>query len=218
MGEAGQVSVIARGPADFLVNGPEGGRRVVLAHGAGAPMDSGFMEAFAEGLAGGGLRVLRFEFAYMRGRRSEGRKRPQNAQAALLQEWRDVVAELGGGEGLVIGGKSMGGRMASMVADELGCRGLVCLGYPFHAPGPYGKARIAHLETLQTPALILQGTRDSFGGPNEVNGYPLSPAVRVHWLADGDHDFKPRKQSGRAQRENWDEGIAAVVEFVRGLE
>jgi hypothetical protein len=114
----------------------------------------------------------------------------------------------------VLGGKSMGGRMASMVADELGVAGLVCLGYPFHAPGRPESPRIAHLQQLRTPALILQGTRDPFGSTEELAGYGLSPAIRVHWLEDGDHDFKPRKASGRTHRGNWDEALDAIGSFL----
>ncbi len=198
----------------FLENGPADGPRIVLAHGAGAAMDSPFMEDFANELAERGIHVYRFEFPYMAKRRTIGTRGGPDREPVLLQTWRDVVAELGDAGSLVIGGKSMGGRMASMAADELGVKGLVCLGYPFHPPGRPEKLRTAHLEALQTPALICQGTRDSFGTTDDVAGYSLSPAIRVHWLEDGDHDLSPRKASGRTKRQNWDEAIAAVSEFV----
>lgn len=205
-------------PSEFLVDGAEEApRTLVLAHGAGAPMDSPFMAYFAEQLAGPRLRVVRFEFPYMRARRLGGGRKPPDREAALLETWRDVVRTLGKTEDLVIGGKSMGGRMASMVADELGVQGLVCLGYPFHAPGRPDKPRIEHLRALRTPALIVQGTRDPFGSPEEVAGYGLAKSIRVRWLDDGDHDFKPRKASGRTQRELWDEAIGVVREFVDAL-
>lgn len=200
----------------FLRNGPpDAEATLVLAHGAGAAMDSPFMEAFAEGLGERGVAVVRFEFAYMAARR-EGRRPGPDREALLLQAWRDVVAALGGGPALFIGGKSMGGRMASMVADELAVRGLVCLGYPFHAIGRPEKPRIDHLRTLATRALIVQGTRDSFGRPDEVAGYGLSPSIALHWLEDGDHDFKPRSASGRTQRQNREEAMDAVAGFIRG--
>ena len=179
-------------------------------------MDSPFMEAMAAGLAGEGIRVARFEFPYMAARH-EGRRPGPDREAVLLQTWRDVVAALGGTSRVATGGKSMGGRIASMVADELGVAGLVCLGYPFHAPGREPGARIAHLATMQTPTLIVHGTRDSFGTPADVATYPLSPAIRVHWVADGDHDFKPRVSSGRTQRQNRDEAVAEVAAFLRTL-
>ena len=202
---------------DFLFNGPEDGPRVVLAHGAGAPMDSAPMNALAAGLAAEGLRVARFEFPYMRARRTEGRRPGPDREPVLLDTWRAVIAELGGAGPLVIGGRSMGGRMASMIADETGARGLVCLGYPFHPPGQPERTRTAHLEHLRTPTLIVQGTRDPFGTPEDVAGYRLSPAIRIVWLEDGDHSFKPRAASGRTEKQNLQEAIAAVAGFVRSL-
>ncbi|MBI2765647.1 MAG: dienelactone hydrolase family protein [Chloroflexi bacterium] len=203
---------------DFLFDGPaEAKSTLVLAHGAGAAMDSPFMNAIAEGIGAGGVRVARFEFPYMRARRESGSHRLPDREAVLLQTWRGAVAALGGGAAVAIGGKSMGGRMASMVADELGVRALVCLGYPFHAPGRPDKPRIAHLAGMETPALIVQGTRDPFGAREEVEGYGLSATIRVHWLEDGDHDFKPRASSGRTQRQNRDEAIAAVLEFLDSI-
>lgn len=108
-----------------------------------------------------------------------------------------AVAELGANGPLIIGGKSMGGRVASMVADELHSAGkvagLVCLGYPFHPPGKPAQLRTRHLAGLVTPALICQGTRDQFGTREDVVGYALSENIQILWLEDGDHDLKPRK-------------------------
>jgi uncharacterized protein len=200
-------------PLPLLTDGPDdAAATVVLAHGAGAPMDSAPMNALAAGLAARGLKVVRFEFPYMHARR-EGQRRPPDREPVLRQTWLEVIERLGGGPRLVIGGKSMGGRMASYVADEAGARGLVCLGYPFHPPDAPGRLRTAHLATLKTPTLIVQGTRDPFGTPDEVAGYALSPAIRVVWLPDGDHSFKPRKSSGRTEKENLAAAVAAVAEF-----
>ena len=190
---------------------------VALAHGAGAPMDSPFMEAFAEGLVQAGFRAARFEFPYMVDRRDTGVKKPPNRAPILLDAWRDVIGEIGA-DTLVIGGKSMGGRIASMVADETGVRGLVCLGYPFHGPGrPMNPDRLAHLENLKTPALICQGARDTLGNAEDVAGYALSPAISVHWLDDGDHGFKPRQASGLTEDGNWRSAIGAIVRFLGAL-
>ena len=173
------------------------------------------MASMAEGLAGSGLRTARFEFSYMAARRIAGKRRPPSRAPILLAEWRAVIEALGGGGGLVIGGKSLGGRMASMIGDEAGVRGLVCLGYPFHAPGKAATPeRLAHLATLTTPALIVQGARDAFGSRTEVEGYALSPAIDIHWSEDGDHSLKPRVASGRTEARNINEAIAAVVAFV----
>ena len=202
---------------DFLFNGPEDGPRLVLAHGAGAPMDSSSLEALAAGLAAEGLLVTRFEFPYMRARRTGGKRPGPDREPVLLDTWRTVVAELGGAGPLVIGGRSMGGRMASMIADEVGARGLACLGYPFHPPGQPERTRTAHLEHLRTPTLVVQGTRDAFGTPDDVAGYKLSPAIRIVWLEDGDHSFKPRASSGRTEKQNLQEAVAVVAGFVRSL-
>ncbi|MCB2100875.1 MAG: alpha/beta fold hydrolase [Rhodobacterales bacterium] len=205
-------------PPDLLFDGPvDAPVTIALAHGAGAPMDSPFMAAFAQGLAARGIRVARFEFPYMAGRRAGGTKRPPDRGPVLVDTWMSVINHLGP-ERLVIGGKSMGGRIASMVADGAGVKGLVCLGYPFHGPGRALKEdRIVHLRALKTPALILQGTRDTMGTADEVPDYPLSPAIRVHWLEDGDHGLKPRKKSGRSEAQNWDEAIGELAAFALGL-
>lgn len=201
----------------LLYDGPEDGPVLALAHGAGAPMDSGWMNAFARGLGERGIRVARFEFPYMRQRREGGRHRPPDREPVLRQAWLDVIAALGGGQDLVIGGKSMGGRFASMVADEAGVRGLVCLGYPFHPPAKPRQLRVAHLENLRTPALIVQGTRDPFGTREEVEGYRLSPQIRLFWSEDGEHSFKPRASTGRTEAGNLAEAMDEVAGFVRGL-
>ncbi|NEJ20287.1 alpha/beta hydrolase [Rhizobium leguminosarum] len=182
----------------FLLQGPQDARfTILLAHGAGAPMDSASMTAAANALAGVGFRVARFEFAYMAARRTlEGRKPPPRAET-LNPEYEAAIAELGASGPLIIGGKSMGGRVASMIADDLHRRGkivgLICLGYPFHPPGQPEKLRTGHLTGLTTPALICQGTRDEFGTRDEVPGYDLSDRIEILWLEDGDHDLKPRK-------------------------
>ncbi len=204
---------------DFLFDGPDDARlTVVLAHGAGAAMDSPFMDAFAVGLAERGYRAARFEFPYMAERRASGSKRPPNAQPVLVDTWKAAINALGDPQAMVIGGKSLGGRIASLMADGAGVRGLVCLGYPFQAPGrPADADRIRHLAAIETPTLILQGTRDPFGTAEQVPAFDLSPAIGVHWLEDGDHGFKPRKSSGRTERQNWDDGIAAIAGFLAGL-
>jgi predicted alpha/beta-hydrolase family hydrolase len=212
--------------ADLLFDGPDDAAlTVVLAHGAGAPMKTPFLNTVARGLAADGFRVARFEFPYMRARRETGRdsvrglagRGAPDREPILRNAWKEVVEELGGGERLVIGGKSLGGRIASMVADEVGARGLVCLGYPFHPPGRPEKLRTRHLETLSTSALIVQGTRDPFGTPEDVAGYRLSPAIRVVWLEDGDHSWKPRASSGRTEAQNMAEALTAFREFLEAL-
>jgi uncharacterized protein len=201
---------------ELLIDGPRRApTTIVLAHGAGAGMDTEFMNAFAEGLAGHDIRVVRFEFPYMATRRETGKSRPPDREPVLRETWLRVI-EAVRAERLFIGGKSMGGRIASLIADEAQVAGLVCLGYPFHPTGKPDRLRIEHLQTLKTPTLILQGERDPFGNRQEVEAYRLSKQVRLHWLADGDHSFKPRKASGRTQEENWREGIEAIIAFAGG--
>ena len=172
---------------------------ILLAHGAGASMDSPSMTATAKALGTAGFQVARFEFHYMAARRYGHRKPPPRAET-VNPEYIKAIADLrarGVTGKLIIGGKSMGGRVASMVADEMFEKGeivgLVCLGYPFHPPGKPEQLRTKHLLDLKTPTLIFQGTRDEFGTKDEVATYGLSPAIEVVWLEDGDHDLKPRK-------------------------
>jgi predicted alpha/beta-hydrolase family hydrolase len=181
----------------FLTDGPAAARiTILLAHGAGAPMDSASMTGVAKALAGAGFRVARFEFGYMAARLDGQRKPPPRAET-LIPEYRAAVDALGAAGPLIIGGKSMGGRVASMAADELHAAGriagLLCLGYPFHPPDKPAQLRTAHLAGLATPTLICQGTRDPFGTRDEVAGYALSDRIELLWLEDGDHDLKPRK-------------------------
>ncbi|HEY6320206.1 MAG TPA: alpha/beta family hydrolase [Thermoanaerobaculia bacterium] len=238
-------------PPELLLDGPADAPTLVLAHGAGAPMDSPFLATMAAGLAERGVRVARFEFSYMRARREGGGRRAPDREPELRRAWLAAIAATGamaapaaigaigaspsgasgesgtsgasdsegGGRRLWIGGKSMGGRIASLIADQAGVRGLVCLGYPFRPPGAdpaVAARRTAHLRDLRTPTLIVQGTRDAFGGPDEVAGYALSPRIRVHWIDDGDHSLKPRKSSGRTEAQNLAEAMDAVAAFVRG--
>ena len=196
--------------SEFLFDGSaDAPLTLVLAHGAGGPMRSAFLQKMARGVAEGQTRVARFEFPYMRERRKVPDKEP-----VLRESWLSAIEFLGGGKRVVIGGKSMGGRIASMVAEEAGVRGLVCLGYPFHPPGRPDKLRTKHLETLATPALIVQGTRDPFGSREDVAGYALSKSIRIAWIEDGDHSFKPRASSGRTEAGNLQEAIALVRGFL----
>lgn len=196
---------------DFLCDGPEdASATLILAHGAGAPMDNPFMTFMARQIAAAGIRVLRFEFPYMARRRTEGKNRAPDREPVLLETWRTAFEEAGPGTRF-IGGKSMGGRMASMVADELDAAGLVCLGYPFHPPGNPAKTRTAHLESLRTPTLIVQGTSDPFGTREDVAGYSLSPSITVHWIEGGNHDLVAR---GTGKNPGWTAIAELAARFI----
>lgn len=208
---------------DFLFDGPVSARAtILLAHGAGAGWDMPFLSQMAEALGGQGFRVARFEFDYMAARRVGGSKRPPPRMPVLEQEYRAAVEALACEGPLILAGKSMGGRVASLIAGELWLAGqiagLVCLGYPFHPQKKPESLRVAHLADLRVPTLICQGTRDPFGTQDEVVGYALSPSIRLHWLEDGDHDFTPRKRVIAASQADHIAGAArAVGEWWQGL-
>jgi predicted alpha/beta-hydrolase family hydrolase len=180
------------------------------------------MAAIAAGLAQLGWRVVRFAFPYMARQRSTGRRRAPDRLAVLQEAFRQQVSlerTARPERPLILAGKSMGGRVASLLVDELAegedVRGCVCLGYPFHPPGRPEQLRIEHLVSLRTPTLILQGERDSFGRREEVEAYPLAPQVRLGWIPGGDHSFKPARRSGLSEAENWATAVRLSDGFLR---
>ncbi|HEY7841626.1 MAG TPA: alpha/beta family hydrolase [Gammaproteobacteria bacterium] len=208
---------------EFLVDGPaEASHLFVFAHGAGAGMATPFMDAIAKGIAATGIRVVRFHFPYMEESVRSGRRLPPNGGRILRACFSEVIEHCVQKEGcprsrLAVGGKSMGGRVASMIADEQQVAGVVCMGYPFHPPRQPQRLRTEHLAVMRTPVLICQGERDRFGNRAEVDGYRLSAAVRFNWLPDGDHSFTPRKSAGITAAQNLREAAAAASDFILGL-
>lgn len=201
----------ASGPVTAELDGPDGsGILVVLAHGAGAGMHSDFMVSMASGLARQGHRVARFNFLYMeRGRRAPDR------QGVLEETYRAVIEAIGHDGTLVIGGKSLGGRIASMVGSSVHAHGLVFLGYPLHPPGRPDRLRAAHLGDIGAPMLFVEGTRDPFcplPTLHEVLG--SVPAATVAVIDDGDHSFKVRRASGRSTADAWAEVTGVVGEWL----
>jgi predicted alpha/beta-hydrolase family hydrolase len=194
-----------------LRDGPDGAATtVVLAPGAGAGMAHPFLAAVAHGLAAAGLAVVRMDFPY----RTAGKRAP-DAMPVLQQAMRDVVRDHCGERPFVLMGKSMGGRVATMVADELQARAVVVFGYPFHPAGEPAKTRTAHLAALFTPTLILQGERDELGNRADVAGYTLSPALEIAWFADGDHSLVPRASSGFTKQQHFATALERAIAFVR---
>lgn len=207
------------GNIEFLFDGPEGADvTVVLAHGAGMPMDAPFMKVFADGIAKGGHRVARFEFPYMQRQRAKRKRVPPNNAAVLIERYLAVAGALGGGSRLVIGGKSLGGRIATLIANQIGAKGVVCLGYPFHPPDKPESSRIEYLQNIAAPTLILQGAEDPYGAPDEVASYGLPENVIITWLDGGDHHLTTNGKDGASDKENWAEGASAISQFVTGLE
>jgi predicted alpha/beta-hydrolase family hydrolase len=203
---------------DFLSAGPTDAKAtLLLAHGAGAGMESRFMVEMAALLAERDVRTLRFEFAYMAARREGGKRKPPPRAETLAGEYRDAVVaarKLAPQARLAIGGKSMGGRVASYIGDELYNAGdahaLICIGYPFHPPNKPTQLRTAHLESLTCPALFVQGERDPFGSKDEIAAYKLARAIHFHWASDGDHDLGPRGGSGFTRKGN----LAAAADAI----
>ncbi len=210
-------------PSALLWDHPERPPHATLirAHGAGAPMDSPFMARMAALQAARGVAVARFEFDYMARRRAEGVKAPPDRAPKLLARFQAVLEDVAGrAQGpLWVGGKSMGGRMATHLLAAPGTpapAGAVVFGYPFHPPGKPERTRLDHFPDLTGPVLICQGERDPFGKREEVAGYPLPAALTLHWVFDGDHDLKPRKRSGGDQDANLAAAADRAAAFMSG--
>jgi predicted alpha/beta-hydrolase family hydrolase len=204
------TSTIVKGNPMYRIDGQPAKGRIIFAHGAGAPMDSGFMQSVALGLAVTGFEVVRFEFGYMQARRDDGR-RPPSRMPQLLDEFARQVELFDDGQPLWLAGKSMGGRVATMLLEQTRAQGALVFGYPFHPQRQPERLRIEHLAGLSRPVHIFQGTRDALGSRLEVESYALSPEVYLHWLEDGDHDLKPRKASGLTQAQHLHSVFARVA-------
>ena len=211
---------------DFLWTRPETPpvATLLLAHGAGAAMDSAFMNRLSAALASEGIAAARFEFAYMAGRRTGGPKKPPPRADKLIAEFQTALQSvLGQSEGpILIGGKSMGGRVAAMLAGGGSLpgrvKGVACFGYPFH---PTGKAdaewRLQPLQDAKRPVLVLQGDRDPFGSKAELDEVSLPVHFSLTYLEDGNHDFGPRGKSPATLDGNITLAAEAVRAFVDGF-
>jgi hypothetical protein len=187
---------------------------LVMAHGAGAGQHHPFMVAVAKGLASRGVDVVTFDFPYMRQRRRAPDRAPVLEQAFL-----DVVGAArrwSGAPGLFIGGKSMGGRIATHLgaAGRADTAGIAVFGYPLHPPDKPDQPRVAHLPSIMAPVLIVQGERDAFGTPEELGPVVRSmrASVELHVVAGGDHSLSVR---GRPREAVLDEVLDATVRWMR---
>ena len=198
----------------WIAEGPENGPLFIFAHGAGAGMEHDFMTAVAKGLVEQGIRVVRFNFPYMVKRAEDGKKRPPDRAPKLLEAYEEVITHFTS-QPIVIGGKSMGGRMSSLLADNELVAGIACLGFPFHPPGKPEKYKGEHLASIEKPTLILQGERDTFGKREEFDSFALSEQVKVRFLPDGDHSFKPRKSSGYTEAGNIASTVEQLAAFIK---
>jgi predicted alpha/beta-hydrolase family hydrolase len=192
---------------------------LILAHGAGAGQRSPFMVGFARAIAALGVDTITFNFPY-----TEQRRRLPDRRPALESCCRSVVTAARRGVSsarshLFIGGKSMGGRIATQIAaaiDDLPIRGLVLLGYPLHPPGKPDQRRDAHLPDIRHPMLFVQGSRDSFGTPAEIElaVATLHPRPSIHVVAGGDHSFKVARAGEQTQAAVFDDVQRTVVEWI----
>ncbi len=189
---------------------------LILAHGAGAGMNSDFMADIAKRLAAQQISVIRFDFPYMQTMTESGKRRPPDKIDKLEAHYLAQIDALRSSVStpLFIGGKSMGGLVSTLVLEQADVVGAVVYGYPFHPPGKPEKLRTAHLEALSKPLCIIQGERDTFGTCDEVGQYPLSALVETVFLTDGDHSLKPRKASGISYEDNMATALSATVEFI----
>ncbi len=207
---------------EFLLDGPKNAPTLLLTHGSGAPMDTDFMNEFTTYAVANGIGVARFEFAFMAGRRTTGKKPPPPRAEKLIQEFTVALEQIraqNANRAIFIGGKSLGGRVASMMAQQCfgdgKIAGLVCLGYPFHPPGKPDKLRTAHFADYTCPSLICQGENDPFGKRPEIEQYALPASFQFHWAPFGNHDMAPPKRSGLTRQDNWQSAADAVAVFMK---
>lgn len=191
--------------------------RLVLAHGAGAGKQSDFMQDMAVRLTARQLEVVLFDFPYMQTLAATGKRRPPDKAERLLDHYAQLLAHLQAELPALptcIGGKSMGGRMATMLLEDSSAHAAVVFGYPFHPPGKPDKLRTEHLQADGKPVCIVQGARDTFGTEHEIDSFGLHKRVQVHCLADGDHSLKPRKASGFTHTGHLDQAASLAADFV----
>ncbi len=207
---------------DFIIDKAEQPiARLLLAHGAGAPMHSDYLQQLAQQLAAQGIEVWRFNFGYM-AKTVAGKKQPPSTVATLVSEMAAAIRSMPADLPLFIGGKSMGGRVATLLAADaallpLPVQAVLAFGYPFCPPAKkqLGIApRTIHFAQLQKPLLIVQGDRDAFGGPDVLSGSSW-PLVDISWLEGGDHDLKTLKRHRQTQAELLVQAAAVAAAFVR---
>ena len=203
-----------------IIDGEVGETLVIFTHGAGANMSSEFMNKMAKGLSLAGISVIRFNLPYMRANAIDGKRRPPDRAPKLLKDFNlhiEAIKAEYAPKRIVLMGKSMGGRMAAIVAEQTAVDGVICLGYPF-IPLKGGEPRLAPIELCQAPLCVIQGERDKFGGKELVESWPVMQKTQRHWLTDGDHSFVPRKSSGTTEEANLDAAISYCIGFIRGLD
>lgn len=206
--------------SECVTQGELGETIVIFTHGAGANMQSDFMVEMAKGLSNAGFGVIRFNFPYMRANAIDGKRRPPDRAPKLIKDFNlhiEAIKAEYASKRIILMGKSMGGRMAAIVAQDTHVDGVICLGYPF-IPLKGGEPRLEPIENSKAPICVIQGERDKFGGRGLVDTWPVMSKVSLHWLTDGDHSFAPRKSSGTTQDANLATAITHSIDFIRGLD
>lgn len=189
----------------------------VFAHGAGANKDSEFMLSVTKNLVKQQINVIRFNFEYMQKAIELDKRHPPDRIDKLCAYYQQIVSGVSDSLPIFIGGKSMGGRVSTMILDHSKAKAALCFGYPFHPPGKLDKLRVEHLQELRKPLLVLQGERDTFGTQAEISNYSLAKTVKCHFLPDGDHSLKPRKSSGLTQSDNINKATDMAAKFIKEL-
>lgn len=186
----------------------------IFAHGAGAGKESEFMQTMADKLSQLGINVGLFNFEYMDKAIALGRKQPPQKADKLIAYYSEVLQQTDPVLPLFIGGKSMGGRMASLLACEQNVKGVIAFGYPFHPPGKHDKLRTAHFSQLRAPLFVIQGERDTFGNREFVSALTLPDTVHLDWISHGDHSLVPTKRSGLTSDQNWQHAASIAVAHI----
>ena len=178
---------------DYLQAGD--GPHAILAHGSAVGMEHEFMQRWADALIEQGFKVSLFNYHYMQTIQTTGKRRPPARVPTLIEEHKQWLQLLAKHEQVLLMGKSLGGRMSSLMAQEYSEQviGWSALGYPFHPQGKPDTLRTEHLLANSVPGLIVQGTRDALGNAQEVESYHLPSSIKVQWLENMDHGFKPYK-------------------------
>jgi len=211
--------------AYILDKAPQAKATLVFAHGAGAGMDSDFIQRISFLLNQRQINVIRFNFPYMEKRIIDGKRRPPDRMPKLVDDFElllkqlDSNAELNSQLPLFVSGKSMGSRVAATLLAEkraVSCsiKGLIAIGYPFHPLGKPDNLRLAPLTENKKPVLIIQGDRDKLGNKEEIDSYELPPNCYVSYMPDGDHDIKPRVKSGFTHEQHIIQTCDQIFRFI----
>ncbi len=201
----------------FITEGKESSPdTIILAHSSGAPMNSEFMNYFSKNLSKLGFFCVRFQFPYMTKQIIEGKKSFPDKFDVLKKSWLIAINHVNKKD-VIIGGKSMGGRIATLIANEVKPKGVIVLGYPFFNSRGTNENRLKHLENINTPTLICQGENDNLGKRCEVEKLHLSKKINIHWIESANHSLIPPKRTGKTMNQCWDRCIVSIKYFINSL-